>query len=353
MIPQEGWENMKRIVVIVLCLAVLAAAGFAAQATIVLKVKVQTANIRAEADASGAVIKQVALGTLLEARQMIGDWYEISITNETGAKISAYISATVVDVLSAAGQTPPANAAAPTAAPVSAPTAAPVPQPSYAPAPQPSYAPAPSAGGFKLIAGIGLANMSFTDSSTTNASQYDQYKKARFGFALGFGFETGGTIGFELDLLYLQKGVRYQGSMAVTGGTDVFDFTAKLDEISVPILLKFHVLNMATGPDVYLAGGGEIAYVMSPKVVYTASGPDAGNTTQSGTQDEKDYIQPIDYGLVFGGGISLPLGGGAKFSVEGRYHLGLANTEKVPAGATDSGTSPKTNALLILAGFRF
>jgi hypothetical protein len=345
MIPQQGRENMKRIALVVLCLAVLAAAVPAAQTTIVLKVKVQTANIRAEADASGAVLKQVALGTLLEARQKIGDWYEISMTNETGARITAYVSVTVVDVLSAAGQTPP-PVAAPTAAPVSAP------QPSYAPAPQPSYGSAPSTGGIKLIVGFGLANMSFTDSSTTNASQYDQYKKARGGFAVGLGFETGGTIGFELDLLYLQKGVRYQGSMAVTGGTDVFDFTAKLDEVSVPILLKFHILNMATGPDVYLAGGGEIAYVMSPKIVYTASGPDAGPSPQSGTQDEKDYVQSIDYGLVLGGGISLPLGG-VKLCIEGRYHLGFANMEKVPAGDTESGTKPKTNALLILAGFKF
>ena len=337
---------MKKIALVALCLAVLVAAASAAQANIVLKVKVQTANIRAEADAAGAVIKQVGLGTLLEARQKIGDWYEISITNDTGAKIIAYISASVVDVLSAGQTPPPVREAAPVREPVQAPPSAPV------SSPQPGYAPAPSTGGIKLIAGFGSANMSFTSSSTTDASQYDQYKKGRTGLAFGLGFETGGTLGFEIDLLYIQKGVRYQGSMTVTGGTDVFDFTAKLDELSVPVLLKFHVLNIASGPDIYLAGGGEIAYVMSPKVVYTASGPDAGNTTQSGTQDEKDYVQSIDYGLVLGGGVCLPLGG-FKLCIEGRYHLGFANMEKVPAGATDSGTSPKTNAILILAGLKF
>jgi len=346
---------MKKFAVAVLCLALLVGAGFAAQTPIVLKVKVQTANVRAEASTSGAVIKQVGLGTLLEARQKIGDWYEISITNETGAMLSAYISASVVDALGADQTPPPVREGAPVqpvqvqpvqAQPVQAAPAAPV------STPQSYYAPAPPAGGIKLIAGFGSASMSFTDSSTTDASQYDQYKKGRTGFAFGLGFETGGTIGFELDLLYLQKGVHYQGSMAVTGGTDVFDFMTKLDELSVPVLLKFHVLNLASGPDIYLAGGGEIAYVLSPKIVYTASGPDAGNTTQSGTQDEKDYVQSLDYGLVFGGGISLPLGG-IKLCIEGRYHLGLANMEKVPAGATDSGTSPKTNALLVLAGLKF
>jgi len=348
---------MKRIAALTLCLVLLAAAGFAGQAPIVLKVKVQTANIRAEADTSGAVIKQVSLGTLLEARQKIGDWYEITITNETGAKITAYVSATVVDVLSGAPAQPAAPAAA---APVAAPAQPqPIAQPSAPapqPAPQPYYGPSSSGGGFKIFAGFGMANMTFTDTSADKASDYDQYKKSRTGLAFGLGFESAGPIGFELDVMYIQKGVRYQGTMAATGGNDVFDGTLRLNEISVPILLKIHVLNSATGPDVYLAGGGEIAYVMSPDVVYTASGPDVmayyGVQSKSDTQDEKDYIQSLDYGVVLGGGISLPLGG-FKLCIEGRYHLGFANMEKVPAGETESGTKPKTNALLIVGGLKF
>ncbi len=343
---------MKKISVAVLCLVLLVGVGFAAQTPIVLKVKVQTANVRAEASTSGAVIKQVGLGTLLEARQKIGDWYEISITNETGANLTAYISASVVDALGVDQAPPPVREGAPVQ-PVQAAPAAPV------STPQSYYAPAPPAGGFKLIAGFGSASMSSTSVSMPNShpsSDYDQYRKGRTGFAFGLGFETGGTIGLEIDLLYLQKGVRYQGTAAYYYGTDTFDITTKLDELSVPVLLKFHVLNLASGPDIYLAGGGEIAYVLSPKVVYTMSGPDVlanyGVQSKSDTQDEKDYVQSLDYGLVLGGGISLPLGG-IKLCIEGRYHLGLANMEKVPAGATDSGTSPKTNALLVLAGLKF
>jgi hypothetical protein len=339
---------MKKIALVALCLAVLVAAGSAAQAPIVLKVKVPTANVRAEADTAGAVLKQVSLGTLLEARQKIGDWYEITITNEMGARITAYISASVVDIVSAGQTLPPVREEAPVQAPVRAAPRAEAPAADYA-------SPRPSTGGFKLIGGFGSANMSFTNSSTTDTSQIDQYKKGRTGFTGGIGFEMGGTVGLEIDFLYIQKGVRFQGSAPGIAGNVTFDATVKFDEVCVPVLLKFHVFNRAGGPDIYLAGGGEVGYILSPKIDYTASGPDVGPSPITGTvtaDDLKDSLNKLDYGVIFGGGVAMPLGG-VKLFVEARYHMGLANLEKVPSGGTASDTSPKTNALLILAGLKF
>jgi len=121
---------------------------------------------------------------------------------------------------------------------------------------------------------------------------------------------------------------------------------------NVPLLLKFHILNKPGQPDFYLAGGGEIAYLMSAKLDYTASGPDVGTPVSAKNEDFKEDVNQIDYGLVFGGGVSLSLGG-VRLFIEGRYHMGLANMEKVAAGETASGTSPKTNALLIMGGLKF
>lgn len=327
---------MKKIAIAVLVLLAMSLAGYAGQTATVIKVKVQTANVRAEADTAGAVIKQIKLGTLLESRAKVGDWYEVAITTDTGGQVVGFISATVVDVVSGGQIQAPVREEAPVRQPAR-----------NVPREEPPVAEsgnAPSTGGFKVLAVLGAANMSFTDTSGSNIGQY---QKARTGFGGGIGFELGSSIGFEIDFLYLQKGVHFAGSeQGVT-----FDSTMKIDEVSVPVLLKFHVLNKAGSPDIYLLGGGEIAYVMSAKVDYTASGQ--GVPSQSGSRDVKDNVSQIDYGAVFGGGVALPLGG-IKLFIEGRYHLGFANMEKSNTGTSvPSDAAPKTNLLAIAGGFKF
>jgi hypothetical protein len=327
---------MKKIAIAALVLVAISLAGYAGQTPTVLKVKVQTANVRAQADTAGAVIKQVSLGALLESRTKVGDWYEITVTTDAGDRVIGFISATVVDVVSAGQVQAPVREEAPVRQP-----ARNVPREE---APVADSGKTPSTGGFKVMGAFGSASMSYDTSKDTSGQNIDQYKKGRMGFGGGVGFEMGSTIGFEIDFLYLQKGVRFAGTIQ----GDTFDATVKLDEVSVPVLLKFHVLNKAGQPDVYLLGGGEIAYMISSKVAYTITGPDA----QTGSQDEKDSINKLDYGAIFGGGVAIPLGG-MKFFVEARYHLGFADLEKVPAGGTSSGAKPKTNLLAIVGGFKF
>lgn len=86
------------------------AAGFPAKETTVLRVKIQTATVRAEPDPNGAVVKYVTSGTQLEPRQKLGEWYEIVVTDEKKTSISAYIHSSVVDVVSPGGAQPAAGA---------------------------------------------------------------------------------------------------------------------------------------------------------------------------------------------------------------------------------------------------
>ena len=327
---------MKKITIVVLILAVMSLAGYAGQAATVIKVKVQTANVRAEADTAGAVIKQVKLGALLESRAKIGDWYEVTVTTDSGDRVVGFISSTVVDVVSGGQVQAPVREEAPVRQPVRN-----VPREE---APAAGSGNVLSTGGFKLLAAFGSASVSYDTSKDNSGQNIDQYKKGRMGFGGGVGFEMGSTIGFEIDFLYLQKGVRYAGSLQ--GST--FDATVKLDEVSVPVLLKFHLFNKAGMPDVYLLGGGEIAYMISTKADYTVTGTSA----QTGSQDIKDSINKLDYGAIFGGGVTIPLGG-MKLFVEARYHLGFADLEKVVAGETPSGAKPKTSLLAIVGGFKF
>jgi hypothetical protein len=68
--------------------------------TIVLKVKVQLANARTSPDFNSAIVKQIAVGTLLEAKAKRGDWYEISVEDNAGKIVTAYIHSMTVDVVS-------------------------------------------------------------------------------------------------------------------------------------------------------------------------------------------------------------------------------------------------------------
>jgi hypothetical protein len=328
---------MKKLSAFVLSLFVLAFVGLYAQETYVLKIKAQTANVRSEPDGNSTVIKQVKLGTLFESRQKIGDWFEITVMNDKGEPVSGYVNANVVDVISGGEkqevvkEEPQVRQPAPKLEPLAM-----------------EQESVPSTGGVKIMGAFSSANMTYT----LKQPQFDidKYKKPRTGFGGGLGFEMGATIGFEIDLLYLQKGMSFKGSES---GAD-FDLKFNFDEVSVPVLLKFHILNKTGSPDVYLLGGGEIAYVMQSKIKYKINAPAYG-VNQSGTEDVKKNTNKIDYGAVLGGGVCLPVGG-LKLFVEGRYHLGMANMEKTTSGYegwAPEDASPKTNALLILAGLKF
>ena len=72
----------------------------------------------------------------------------------------------------------------------------------------------------------------------------------------------GSRIGFEFDLMYLQKGVRFKGTDTSQGQDVSFDATMNFNMISVPVLLRFNILDSPTAPALYVLGGGEIAYIL-------------------------------------------------------------------------------------------
>jgi len=323
---------MKRIALVLILALVLGGLTLSAQ-SIVLKVKVQAANVRTEPDTNSAVVKQVKLGTLLEAKQKAGDWYEVTVTNDLGVNLTAYIHANVVDVVSGGAavgreETQPVRAAEPVRQPTR--TEAPVYQQS-----DPSASPAK--GGVKLMVGYGMASLSYSD---PNTEAYDKYKSSLSGLTGGLGFETGGALGLEIDLMYLPKGIRYKGTDSGT----TFDIKARMTEVSATALLKFNLPVQGISP--YILGGGEIAYILQAKYDYSIS---SGGETQTGSEDIKESVNSMDYGLVLGGGIGIPLGG-MKFVAEVRYHLGFANLVKDPA---PEDPAVKSNMFLILAGFKF
>jgi hypothetical protein len=129
-----------------------------------------------------------------------------------------------------------------------------------------------------------------------------------------------------------------------------------MNAVTVPVLLKLKIL---PGSTPYIFGGGEVGYILNGKATYTYT---SNGETQKGEEDllKKDAngetaLNQIDYGLVFGGGFELNLGG-LKFTIEGRYHMGLANLFKQTAASEGQGATSSdyvhTKALVILAGIK-
>jgi outer membrane protein with beta-barrel domain/SH3 domain-containing protein len=337
---------MKRTIIFGLMLTLLAASAVFAGQTTVVKVKVEVANVRAEPDASSPIVKQVPKGTLLEANSRVGVWFEVTILDDSGASISAYIHSRIVDVV---GEDAPVQETR------VQPRVAPQRQPArQAPAAYPSYPRSP--GKLRALGGLAMASVTYSEDGSAQAgASIDDYKKSKMGLLGGIGYEFGGQMGVEIDFLYMQKGVKFAGIYNTNGaGTGVdFDVKVKLDVVTIPVLFKF---KLAPGSTPYLLAGGEIGYILSSKLDYDAVNLET-DEIYTGTEDLKDQenMNSIDYGLVLGAGYEL-IGGPVPLSIEARYHMGLANLIKYDdtlSGSVQSSDYVKTNALVLLLGFRF
>lgn len=348
---------MKKFVILCCAVFLLSTGLVLASQTYILKVKVQAANVRSEPDRNAAVIKTLQLGTILESQNKLGEWFEIIVDDGRGNKLSGYINLSVVDIVSTGAAQPPVQQVQP---PVQPPVQAPQ-QPAPAPVyQQPVTYAAPkvySKGGIRLLGGLTSSNISYDKSRADEAAKYI---KSRMGPMGGIGFEIGSQFSFEFDLMYMPKGVKFQGTYDATaegGGKVDFDVDVAMNAVSAPVLIKIKLLR---GTTPFLFGGGEVGYILNGKMTYSFT---SNGETQKGEEDllKKDEngetaLNRIDYGLVFGGGFELNLGG-VKFTIEGRYHMGLANLFKQTTATDDQGSTSsdyvRSKALVVLAGIKF
>lgn len=299
---------------ILLPVLILALGGLLAAKETILKVRVQAANVRSAADAAAPVIAKVGLGTLLEASGREGAWYRIKVSNAAGKEVTGFIHNSVVGLVGGdeEEESAPPRAAAGRRAP---------------------YAPGRgfASGGFKLLGGLSLASLQIPREFIPGAK-----RTSRTGLMGGAGYESGGRLALELDLLYAQGGVVLKDADNPDNKKKV---TFASGAVTLPVMLKLRFL---PGTTPYLLAGGEVGYVLSHKTVIS----DAG-----GNETEKDSIAEIHrllYGVVFGGGVELRAGG-MDLLLEARYRLGLANMVKEP----DPGESMKATSLSFLLAIRF
>lgn len=311
---------MKKNIILMLVLFLALAGGLAAKETI-LKVKVQTANVRSEPDAAAPVVAQLSLGTLLEAIGRDGSWYEIRVNNEAGREVVGYIHNSVVSLVGGGedeAAEPPREARR---------QAAPAQASPQRRAVKKEFA----AGGVKLMGGLSLGNLTFSEPLPAGIK-----KGGKTGFMGGLGFESGGRLAFELDLLYSPGGAVFTDADDPANPAKI---TVSGSAVTAPILLKVRFM---PGTSPYILAGGEVGYVLNQKVVMSDG---------AGSEEEVDITEEINrllYGVVFGAGVELQAGG-MNVLLEARYRLGLSNLVK----DAEAGESIKATSLSLMVGIKF
>jgi hypothetical protein len=155
----------------------------------------------------------------------------------------------------------------------------------------------------------------------------------RTGIALGgfVAFAVGERFDIQPEVLYVQKGIRFEGSMGPFGG----ESTVELDYIEVPVLAVFRFA-ADRGSTGYVFGGPAFAFNTGARV------------STSGIDEEPeidDMIKDSEFSLVFGGGVSF-----GRLLAEARWTEGLTAID-------DAGTlldeEVRNRAVTFLFGVRF
>ncbi len=180
---------------------------------------------------------------------------------------------------------------------------------------------------FGVIGGLNLANLSVDPDAGVDISN-----RTAFGIGGILSFGVGETLALQLEPMFLQKGAKLK--LSEQGFT--LEAEIKVSYIEVPAMLKFAFGSGDTKP--YVMAGPTVGYLLSAKV-----------KDDMEEQDIKDDVKNIDFGLAFGGGVSLPMGNNTLF-VEARYSLGLSDINDDP---DDPDTSIKTRGIQIMAGITF
>jgi hypothetical protein len=148
---------------------------------------------------------------------------------------------------------------------------------------------------FGVKAGLNLASIAGDDTDGLDS---------RTSFHVGGVAEISISEKFSVqpELLYSAQGAKYTES-------DGYDGEFKLDYINLPIMAKYYVADGFS-----LEAGPQVGFLLSAKDEYTSP-------EDSGTDDLKDFVKGIDFGLNFGVGYKLDSG----LNFGARYNLGLSN----------------------------
>jgi hypothetical protein len=182
-----------------------------------------------------------------------------------------------------------------------------------------------------LQAGVNVADLAGADN---DIAPHD-----RFGF-LGGGFLKVGTssrISLQLDVLYVQKGGEENSDADPGDRPDQFH----VDYLELPLLFKVALSTDGVRPELFL--GPSIAFELSCSYdAFPEGSSDAVDCDEAGIQ-----TRSTDLGVVFGGGLDIPLGAGSLI-VDGRGIVGLQSIDD-----SEADLDYRNRILALMVGYRF
>jgi len=170
-----------------------------------------------------------------------------------------------------------------------------------------------------LKGGLNVSTLSADDPSNPDL-EFD----ARMDFLLGAYLQCGGIGWFTLqgEVLYSQNGAKVQG----TSATEL-----KLNYIRVPVLFMARLGSWEGAMHPILYAGPQLALETTCEVTGEIDGEATSFACDSDELDEPLDTNNVEFGLVFGGGLEIPLNR-LTVQLDARYNLGLSNIN----GGTDA-----------------
>jgi|SRR6187551_1448325 len=169
--------------------------------------------------------------------------------------------------------------------------------------------------------GVNFASASVSD------EEEEEFSTNKTGFVAG-GFidvPVAQQFSFAPEVLFSQKGNRLEDG-------DNF-ISVNLTQVQVPVLFKANFSGGSVRP--FVVAGPAFGFTASAKTKFDFDG-------DAGEEDVKDTVEPVEFSLVFGGGVKF-----GQASLEVRYDLGLNDLSK------DDDDEVKTRTWSILFGFGF
>ena len=199
--------------------------------------------------------------------------------------------------------------------------------------------------------------------STVNAQEINFGAKAGVNFASITGDDTDdldGRTSFHIgivaeivisdkfsvqpELLYSSQGATSEDSYTEEDINIKEEGTVKLDYINLPIMAKFYV-----GEGFSLEAGPQIGFLMNSEIEMKLTASGAGvSESISVTEDLKDHIKGIDFGLNLGVGYKMENG----LNFGARYNLGLSDANDDPE-FFESDSSFKNSVIQVSVGYFF
>lgn len=169
-----------------------------------------------------------------------------------------------------------------------------------------------------VIIGLNSAEIEFT------GTDIDPDRRTGLAAGLFLNLPLGGTFSIQPEVLYSQKGTKFE--------EDAAEVTIEIDYLDIPVLAR-----VASGPTGFaLFVGPSFGFKVRARAKGEADGSEA-------SEDIGEDVESFDVGFILGAGYQSP-----RVFLDGRFQWGLSNLNKVEADVTEM----KNRVFSILLGFR-